>query len=61
MNNKKAARHSGNCERAYNGRLTDSIVSNREMLRLVGMTAIFTLSMLAIPTAMAILKQWGVW
>ena len=60
MRGKEAARNRCNSSRA-NGRLTESIVSNREMLRLVGATAIFTLSMLAIPTCMAILKQWGWW
>ena len=61
MPRNRAARHSGNYARAKNGRLTSSIVSNREMLALVASTAGFALLMLAIPTAMAVIKQWGWW
>ena len=61
MPRNKAARSRGNCSRAKYGRLTESIVSNAEMLRLVLSTAGFAALMLAIPTAMAVLKQWGWW
>ena len=61
MPRNKAARSRGNCSRAKDGRLTESIVSNAEMLRLVLSTAGFALLMLAIPTAMAVIKQWGWW
>ena len=64
MDRRKAARSSCNCSRARSqrpGALTDSIVSNRELFRLVGASIAFTLSMLAVPTLMAVLKQWGWW
>lgn len=58
---KEAARRCCNSERAKNGRLTESIVSNGEILRLVASTAFFAMLMLAVPTALAMLKQWGWW
>lgn len=61
MPRNRAARSSSSYSRAKNGRLTGSIVSNREMLALVASTAGFALLMLAIPTAMAVMKQWGWW
>ena len=61
MATKKAARHRCNSERAQSGRLTSSIVSNSELLTIVGGSALFVALMLAVPTVMAVLKQMGVW
>lgn len=61
MRGKEAARHSGNCGRAKSVGLTDSIVSNAELMRIVGGSALFVALMLAVPTVMAVLKQWGCW
>ena len=59
MPRNRAARSRGNCSRAKDGRLTDSIVSNAEMLRLVLSAIGFAALMLAVPTALAMFKQWG--
>lgn len=61
MATKKAARSSGNYSRAKSVGLTDSIVSNAELMRIVGGSALFVALMLAVPTVMAVLKQMGVW
>ena len=61
MNNKKAARNSCNYSTPKDGRLTSSIVSNHEVFALVASSTAFVLVMLAIPTAMALMKCWGVW
>ena len=58
MERNRAARSRGNCSRAKDGRLTESIVSNSELIRLVGGSVAFAMAMLAIPTVLAILKQW---
>lgn len=62
MSKKEAARSSWGYSRAKNAvHHSNSIVSNGEMLRLVASTTFFAMLMLAIPTAMAVLKQWGWW
>ena len=62
MASKRTARHmAASTGRAQSGRLTSSIISNCELFALVTTTAAFMFAMLAIPTAMAILKQWGWW
>ena len=62
MNNKnKAARNSCNYSTPKDGRLTSSIVSNHEAFALVASSTAFVLVMLAIPTAMALMKCWGWW
>ena len=60
-NRNKAARSSGNYSTPKDGRLTASIVSNSELLTIVGGSALFVALMLAVPTVMAVLKQMGVW
>ena len=61
MATKKAARSCCNNSRAKSVALTDSIVSNAELMRIVGGSALFVALMLAVPTVMAVLKQMGVW
>lgn len=61
MATKKAARSCCNNSRAKSVGLTDSIVSNAELMRIVGGSALFVALMLAVPTVMAVLKQMGVW
>ena len=64
MTAKKAARHRCHSERAKNqrpGALTSSIVSNHEAFVLVASSTVFALVMVAIPTVMALMKQWGWW
>lgn len=60
MRVKEAARNRCNSSRAI-GRQTASIVSNSELLTIVGGSALFVALMLAVPTVMAVLKQWGCW
>lgn len=61
MATKKAARSCCNNSRAKSVGLTDSIVSNSEAFALVASSTVFVLVMLAIPTAMALMKCWGWW
>ena len=61
MRGKEAARSCCNNSRAKSVGLTDSIVSNAELMRIVGGSALFVALMLAVPTVMAVLKQMGVW
>ena len=61
MATKKAARSCCNNSRAKSVGLTDSIVSNAELMRIVGGSALFVALILAVPTVMAVLKQMGVW
>ena len=61
MATKKAARSCCSNSRAKSVALTDSIVSNAELMRIVGGSALFVALMLAVPTVMAVLKQMGVW
>lgn len=61
MATKKAARHRCSSERAQSGRQTASIVSNHEAFALVASSTAFVLVVLAVPTAMALMKCWGVW
>ena len=61
MRGEEAARHRCSSERAKSVGLTDSIVSNAELMRIVGGSALFVALMLAVPTVMAVLKQMGVW
>lgn len=58
---KKATRRSGNCGRASGLNETKSIVANAELFRTAIMSTLFVVVMLAAPTAMAVLKQWGCW
>ena len=62
MKEKKAARGSGNYQRAKNRVAeTRSIVSNAALFRTAALTTLFVAACLAIPTCMAVLKQWGWW
>lgn len=40
---------------------TRSIVSNAAMLRTAALSTLFAMACLAVPTCMAVLKQWGWW
>lgn len=60
MRGKEAARNRCNSSRAI-GRQTASIVSNHEAFALVASSTAFVLVMLAVPTAMALMKCWGWW
>ena len=57
----EAARRRGNCERAKCVHQTRSIVSDYATFRLTMRALAFTASCVAVPTAMAVLKQMGVW
>lgn len=61
MTRKREARRSCNYERADGSRGTKSIVADAMMFRMVASTVVFTLALLAVPTIMAITKQFGWW
>ena len=61
MNDKKAARGSGNYQRAKSVAETRSIVSNAGLFRTAALSTLFVMACLAIPTCMALFKQWGWW
>lgn len=61
MSKHKAARGSGNYSRAKGSGRTRSILANNETFCLVTWTVLFTFALLAVPTAMALLKCWEVW
>ena len=61
MRGKEATPGSGNYAGAKSVAETRSIVANREMFRLAVLSALFALTLLAVPTAMAVTKQWGWW
>ena len=62
MRGKEAAHGSCNYSRASNGSVgTRSILANRDMIRLAMSGVLFTFLCVAVPTAMAVLKQWGWW
>lgn len=58
---KRATRPLRQQERVYRSHRTASIVANRETFRLVAWTAAFALLAFAVPTVMAITKQFGWW
>ena len=59
---REAARGSGNYQRAKNRVAeTRSIVSNAGLFRTAALSTLFMLALLAVPTAMAALKQIGAW
>lgn len=62
MKEKKAARGSGNYQRAKSSVAeTRSIVANAGPFRTAALTTLFVMACLAVPTVMAVLKQWGWW
>ena len=62
MQEKEAARGSGNYQRAKSSVAeTRSIVSNAGLFRTAALSTLFVMACLAIPTCMAVLKQWGWW
>ena len=61
MEARKADARSGNCERQGFPNRTGSIVADMATFRLAASTVAFTIALLAVPTVMAVLKQWGWW
>ena len=62
MGSKEAARGSGNYARAKSSVAeTRSIVSNAALFRTAALSTLFVMVCLAVPTVMAVLKQWGWW
>lgn len=61
MKAKEAARGSGNYARAKGFGQARSIVANKDVFRLTAWSLAFLAVCLAVPTVMAVLKQWGWW
>lgn len=62
MKDKKAARGSCSYARAKNRVAeTRSIVANAGLFRTAALSTLFVMACLAVPTCMAVLKQWGWW
>ena len=61
MTTEKAARGSCSYARAMGSGRTDSIIANADVFRMTVLSTLFALAMLAVPTAMALLKQIGAW
>ena len=61
MKDKKASARSCSYERPGFPNRTGSIVSDMATFRLAASTVAFTIALLAVPTVMAVLKQWGWW
>ena len=61
MSEEKASARSGNWGRSKGSSRTDSIVADMATFRLAASTVAFTIALLAVPTVMAVLKQWGWW
>lgn len=61
MQEKKADARSGNCERPKSFGQARSIVANKDVFRLTAWSLAFLAACLAVPTVMAVLKQWGWW
>ena len=61
MTREKASARSSSYGRSWFPIRTGSIVADMATFRLAASTVVFTLALLAVPTVMAVLKQWGWW
>ena len=61
MGSKEADARSGNCERPKSFGQARGIIADEHPFRLTAWSLAFLAACLAVPTVMAVLKQWGWW
>ena len=59
MKDKKATAHSGNYGRSKGSGRPKSILADAETFRVTLSTVVFAMALVAVPTVMAVFKQWG--